>query len=102
GHAVNTGDPPVGALLQLNGDTLGEGFRIDLAVPTLDQELRPFPQLARGFARHWVFDHHPTLRAGGVTGNAALAQGQGVGDDDVRPERDIGRVAGECAVEFRL
>src|SRR6266699_1467010 len=62
---VDTGDTTVGALLQLNGDTLGESFRINLAVPPLDQELRSLPQLARGLAGHRVLDHRTALWAWG-------------------------------------
>src|SRR5262249_36011128 len=99
---VDTGDTAMGALLQLNGDTLRESFRIDLTVSTLDQELCPLPQLARGLAGPRVLDHRPTLWAGSIAGHTPLAQRQGIGDDDVRSERDIGWVAGQGTVEFRL
>src|SRR5437016_5148133 len=89
---VDTGDTAVGTLLQLNGNTLGKGFRIDLTVPPFNQELRPFPQLARGLAGHWILDHRSALRAWSVACDAALAQSQRVSDNDVRPERDIGWV----------
>src|SRR5687767_5437255 len=63
---VDRGDAAVGTLFELDGDALGEGLRIDLAISTLDQKLRAFPQLARELAGQRVFDDGAALWTRGV------------------------------------
>ena len=98
---VDAGDAAMGALLELEGDALGEGCGIDRALLALDQELRPLPELARGLTRRRVLHHGAALRVGSVAADAALAEGEGVGDHDVGAERDVGRVPGRGGVQLR-
>jgi hypothetical protein len=52
----------MGAFLQLDSYTLGEGVWVNGAVSTLDQELGSLPQLTCGFASRRVLDDGAALR----------------------------------------
>src|SRR5262249_55189582 len=68
---VDTGDAAVGALLQLERNTLGEGRRIDVALSALHQKLCPLAQLTRGLASHRVLDHRTALWTGSIAADPA-------------------------------